>query len=77
MQSETHPTNHPLIAFDHLSLSKAFRPVSGSGSGNLHPLSLHPFYKVGQTIRGATCIRDAVFYTTILTLEYACLCVRV
>ena len=29
--------------------------------GSLHPLPLHPFHKVDQTIRSATCICDAVF----------------
>ena len=29
--------------------------------GSLHPLPLHPFHKVDQKIRGATCICDAVF----------------
>ena len=49
------PSYHPsTLAFEHLSLyiQKHF---------SLHPLPLHLFHKVDQTIRGTTCICDAVF----------------
>ena len=34
----------------------------------LHPLPLHPFHKVDQTIRGTTCICDAVFIIVIMVV---------
>ena len=49
-----------------ISTAGALRKVSGS----LHPLPLHPFHKVDQTIHGATCICDAVFYFVLQSEKY-------